>query len=611
MTPKVELLKGKLYEYWIFILLLVKSKRYEKYKCDIGKEVKIGDKFDDCVIRYEEDNKQKHIFCQAKYFDEKGVVQAITEDFLLGGKSTYKGADFDLKKYFQSFLRIKNALFGTIKQQLDKVIIHTNLPKFDVNYKIEVKQEKDGIREIFNGTTSTSKTFRIKYEEHLPIVQYLLSLKSDFDQLVECLIPYVNGKKASMKMMSFDDPLLNHFRIALFNERILEGFETSKKTTSGEKRIYNCKFHQDFIHNRPNLSKNAKSLRRALGIDNHSKNELLEIQWKCCKGFYDIPEDIPEEEKKQRILPENKNISLEDVEDFLTKLEFNIGQPNLEELLVEVGKETNQEYHFNEDNLIITKLAEDIISNWRNRKPEDEDWILDVEKNQFFHYLASEINKIEVIALSRKYFEEFHNYIDKYGICFEQYVDGLQEFFKNDRHYACFIESNEIFLTTLKIASFIREDNDITPLFVKDKQLSKEHGDKVFNIFKNSKVFNSIIIVCKENFNNEKIHEMIRTAESLNKHLIVIGGENVRQEMRNITKIHLNDDKLVNLDDMKNKELVLKSKILWQKKEMCLDEVINEVSVLNQTLSPSDLTTLIKTNGNLKHGEELIKQNKD
>lgn len=72
--------KGKLYEILIFTLLLLRSKLY---KCDIGKEVQVAEKFDDCVVRYQNNEKSKYICCQAKLVDN-GDEKIITEDVLLG-----------------------------------------------------------------------------------------------------------------------------------------------------------------------------------------------------------------------------------------------------------------------------------------------------------------------------------------------------------------------------------------------------------------------------------------------------------------------------------------------------------------------------------------------
>lgn len=247
--------RGRLYETAIFVLLLLKSR---KHNCEIGKEIQGADKFDDFGVRYEENGKTKHIFAQAKLGNNKTKV--LNEKVLLGEEQISLDIhDFDIKKYFLSFLRIVNSYLGT-NNVLEKLVIYTNIAQIEDELKMERNIDKNDITDIFH-SRERPQNYYLKFDKISNITKALLKVKTDFSSLVDILKNYVQGK--NMQMMTLNEAVLKRYRYSLFKNNVLKLHSVDEKQIKKKDNFIFCSFHEDFVNGK---NEQLEDLRKHLGI---------------------------------------------------------------------------------------------------------------------------------------------------------------------------------------------------------------------------------------------------------------------------------------------------------------------------------------------------------
>lgn len=585
--------KGKLYESWLFVLLLIKAYGMQ---FAIGKEVMVGHKFDDVALRYKnkDTGKLHHIFFQVKHVDD-AEHKILTYETLTGKqKISAHSDDFNLSKYFISYMRLSDQFIGT-NNKLEKLIIYTNVSGLEKDIECAIENE-GGLSSLLSAKqTNKSIYLNMESEKIQHIANILKRIESDLDFLVNLLYNY-SVKKYTEPMTLEDGGILSYYHTAFVNEEVFEIFE--KNNNNNTKRITKCKFHNNFIQekfktDRARLLWNKVFEKVCEDTDitmEEFKNILKQHEWKVSKGFGKVPDNHCENTKTGAIKLPSYSIEEHHVNDFLNMLEFKIGEPNVSEIskYVENQIEINKFFKLSAD--YINFKTKQLITNWRNLNPQKEGWIEDPKT--FLKDFKQEISKLETTRISNDHFINMKILIDKYKLNFKEPVH--KNFLQNEDKNCCVIYSQETILSTLKIVQY---EDDSRALLFDEKDITNESKlNEIYTVLQQEENEIIVIVNWESSTSNEKLDNFIKTIKTkYNLKLIIIANEKISLK-GNCLQIK---DKAITIDDLEleSVENILQTKISVRNKQICLYDIIyqddNNVLPLKSIVTPTILKNII------------------
>lgn len=502
--PKLPVSLGRKYEQLLFLQILLLDCNFS---FDLGKEVKLGDKFDDIVRRYTEKSIIFYEFYQLKHV-ENGGKKILTHNDLIGINNapiSIEKNDFNLKKYFASFLRISNQFYNT-NNVIKALILYTN-----------VKDVED--KNFFNNDK---------------IINDLLSIKCDFDLLAELLAKYTDDNYANSHIMTLDDPLIRYYHLALLEERILQVIpqETKKKNT------FKCRFHPDFINNTSNYALKLKILEKCKTM-NLKTLIRTSTSWNYAKGF-----GVGDDKNKIR-LPVYTEINQDIIKQFFSVFQLRTGQPGVDQL------EKNVQIMFKEKFFSYINGYEiyEMFNEWRNKRKQNEDWIEINERDEFLKNLQKQVIIGDLKRTSNELIYKFQSIWKQFDIQIDFWTD-LNEFLENNVKCA-FVQTENVFFTLLKL---INVGNNVFLINIKD----------LFNLSKISTMDCLVIVICDNTDLNENA---VRLINARNEKFLFLGAKNnyeyqIRDEsLINFSNIRNCEMLLLKTIQFQEKQFILKESV--------------------------------------------------
>lgn len=307
-------------EYQLQLLMLIMNRKYnENNYFELATEFDPAEKFDDAVLKYNENGKDTYLCIQAKHkIDDEH--KTLTLNNLI---STDPRGEFNMQKYFNSYLLMKkNKFFDT--SDLKEFAIATNIDfaadikDVTMNFVREVSLDKNHVLHLSEGKFykmgPDMKDFLIKNFEGA----------SEQVQLIKILFDHIKNKKK----MELRNPILSKYSEALFVNNVLD------KTTKT--------LHSDFVNARNNFAQNNKLEYFHNTFIAHIKNKKItmtslanqKITWSDTFGKVLGIKDLP-----------NDRIDPKDIDDFCDKLIFAVDQPNESKFDSIIKKELSQKYN--------------------------------------------------------------------------------------------------------------------------------------------------------------------------------------------------------------------------------------------------------------------------
>lgn len=376
--PKSDELVGKLYELALFMYILTQKIARSK-NLDIGKEVKMADKFDDLVIKLNENDIEKFICIQSKLVDnpEKDLIDA---DVLTGEKSiSLHENDFDLRKYFKSYLRIKDQLESRNQDQsslkgkksiLKTLVIWTNAkPNLnkDKTLLIQNQSTTDSIGSLIPETNKGKLYYKINHNNKALKEHLKKDIKSDLEILSEEFVKYVTTE--CQDHMVLDKDYFNYYHTALVDEKVIEFHEVQQ----GKKTIKKGNFTHDFV-NDTNLSDRARMLRKSIALKLNSTNKVNEqnITESLRKAVLPISNDFGvRKNASTKIYLPNYKIENKSFEKFFHLLEIRLDQSDVKGLFNKITYEKIKEAflsYYDTDPRFILHIVRDYVEKLKNTK---------------------------------------------------------------------------------------------------------------------------------------------------------------------------------------------------------------------------------------------------
>jgi hypothetical protein len=395
-------LHGNIYQLKLLMLFLQRGYK-EGYEFRLATEMEAAQKFDDLVFHYKapKESVYKYRYLQAKHRLEGCKVISATD--LLPNKGVKGKKDFDLRKYFISYQRIKE----------DEVFKDGELGEFCIctNIGFDFNETKDAQREfkLIGAFEKVIETDVILQASIPNAVKY--KFKQDGqkgyafpgkDELYEKLKGSSNMAELARALFSIPIQGKIDFRKLPFCEN--KWLVKDNVIDEGTKTLTN-----DFL-NRKNLSARAAKLR-----------ELYE------QGNNAI----------------DKSITNEDIDEFLQHLVFAVNQPKEEVLGQIIEKELGREFNLIESKFVYTELLNATL-----------DWMKD-KKGTFLTadsvkvFLAGIQHKLHHLALVGPTLE-YQKKLEKFNIIFKPFLD-IEVFLKGQEQVMIYHVSNSLRLGSIQI----------------------------------------------------------------------------------------------------------------------------------------------------------------
>ncbi|WP_264706609.1 ankyrin repeat domain-containing protein [Wolbachia endosymbiont (group B) of Archips podanus] len=317
--PGTSGISGQLYEIQLLMLFLMKG--LEKTNgFHLATNVKEAGDFDDVVFKYKDQEKSEVVFLQAKHREnpeKDGEKITLAKLF-----SESEKGDFNLKKYFNSYRKIKqqfseekeDPIFGSKFEDSDFVIYTNALPNFGENDK-SIEKIAVGQGEILN-LEESGHYYKLRLDgevdkERIDILQYTSDCKKLARELVNSIF--------SDKELDMNEGILRNYHIPLA-EKVIQRKEGSEE---GELR-------DSFLGDEDNPFRSAffeevcKRSEFTEKSEDELKSELKSISIKLPGNFgrmnakkVKYPESLP-----------GDLVSEGDIKEFLSKVKLFVDQPN-------------------------------------------------------------------------------------------------------------------------------------------------------------------------------------------------------------------------------------------------------------------------------------------
>lgn len=308
-------------------------------------------KFDDIVFKYEDkDNKNNVIFVQIKYkmhpYQIDSRVLSYEASRAEGGEYGGFRRDFNLQKYFISYLNVRDELSRTKSKELENanikyvaILTNVGLDTEELNDSgFSLKEAPDDIANLFLEPLPEKDNSNqcYQFDNVSEDLCKIFKRSSDLHRLARELAKYVvfnNYRKTNI--LGIHGAPMRYYHVALVNEVIEKVKNDSPKMTDKTNEVFSeAKFKDDFLNN--NETGPKKELRdtileamRELDISkrNNSDDELIDILRgvnlkvvsKFGKGRYG----------KMNLPDKWVKIEDDDIADFLKHLVFLVNLPNV------------------------------------------------------------------------------------------------------------------------------------------------------------------------------------------------------------------------------------------------------------------------------------------
>lgn len=353
---------GLSYQIKVLMLIMIRKHNENDY-FQLATEFNAAEKFDDAVLKYVKNNKDTYLCVQAKHkIDEKD--NAITLNDL---RLTRKNAEFNMQKYFKSFLKMKKTnIFDS--NNLKELLILTNID-FDAIIK---NPNFKYVREIFIDPNHVLQLKEGKFYKMEPEMRKALEdifyAASDqltlFGKIVELL---TDGKRFDLR-----DPFLKEYYGALIEHKIID--------------LKAKALHSDFVNGLNDFAINGKHRDFHEAFINYlnKKHTLQDLAkrkfgWSAEFGKKFDPVDLPKD-----------LIQAFDIDEFCEKMIFAVDQPNEMKLENHIKQELLKKYSVINANRMYNALYVEICK-WL-AKPEGTQITLG-SANKKFQELRKEIFK--------------------------------------------------------------------------------------------------------------------------------------------------------------------------------------------------------------------------
>ncbi|WP_265029750.1 ankyrin repeat domain-containing protein [Wolbachia endosymbiont (group A) of Philonthus cognatus] len=317
--PGTSGISGQLYEIQLLMLFLMKGPE-KTNGFHLATNVKEAGDFDDVVFKYKDQEKSEVVFLQAKHREnpeKDGEKITLAKLF-----SESEKGDFNLKKYFNSYRKIKqqfseekeDPIFGSKFEDSDFVIYTNALPNFGENDK-SIEKIAVGQGEILN-LEESGHYYKLRLDgevdkERIDILQYTSDCKKLARELVNSIF--------SDKELDMNEGILRNYHIPLA-EKVIQRKEGSEE---GELR-------DSFLGDEDNPFRSAffeevcKRSEFTEKSEDELKSELKSISIKLPRNFgrmnakkVKYPESLP-----------GDLVSEGDIKEFLSKVKLFVDQPN-------------------------------------------------------------------------------------------------------------------------------------------------------------------------------------------------------------------------------------------------------------------------------------------
>ncbi|WP_419241179.1 hypothetical protein [Cardinium endosymbiont of Nabis limbatus] len=607
--PESNEMPGKLYELGLFMYVLTKKTKLKDF--DIGKEVKIADKFDDLVVRLNERGNKRYTFLQAKLVDN-AQDNPIDADVLLGKKaiSLHKD-DFNLRKYFISYLRIKDQLNSRDnKSILEKLIIFTNAKIVDsltVNNNNIGRMEHSKLDEstgtVIPKTHNDAKCYKIKQavqalKEHLS-----KGLKSDLKRLSEELAKYITT--TNLEPMVLDKDYFNYYHTALVDEKIVEIQEVKQ----GNKVVKQGQFTQEFINNDNTLSNGAKELRGLIVLE-ITKKQLTEDALNNAKLPVSDDFGVKKIGSTKIYLP-TYDIADKSVDDFFRLLEFRVNESDVKGLFNTIkNKQIKEAFlaYYDTDPRLIEFIVKDFVEKWKNSGGSTtEGWILNSQREQFIKNLESNISKPKAKHKTWEYIQDLNKVIQEFNLHFDDDCSFQEVSFPVDKK-AFSIGADSTLLSSIKMIKYLEKRSQQDYIFINlESLIKKEEVKELIKTFQDDEF--KLLILCygsslDDSLQQELFDNLSLMMQGNQKGIVLITSvisdalsRKFESEYNSQGKYKAISDKPILLEHISNPSKILAQEILFQGQSIPLDKLITQDKDSIKSIDAKIIEKLITNKG--------------
>ncbi len=367
-------LHGNLYQLKLLTFFLCQGAQ-QGYDFCLATEMDAAEKFDDLVFRYQVPRQEQYHyrFLQAKH------KQDVSKVIDWGALTTTDEGEFDLKKYFRSFLTVRQHIADAklLPGNIQDCILCTNitLAASVISFLDEISEPDPFFN--FNATEAKRYRFKPQFAERQALTT-LFTANNELELLAQLLVGYT----------------LNQEKIKL-TTGLVKKYQHALTTILAKSAKGKAKFKPTFVNDFLTLSANTKALRTAFmrGLSRHqlTPEDLLTRELDVTDGVF---------KEIQGNLDFPPATTTDDVNAFLGCFVLAVGQPNQAELSKVLESKLSHVLNLG-DGFVWAASLEKKVLNWMQEKTGS--FINHQHATNFFSDLRAQLASFMLIGPTQWY----------------------------------------------------------------------------------------------------------------------------------------------------------------------------------------------------------------